>query len=88
MRLFGPSGFRFLRLSDAATTWWRCLEHYHAVIMADWVEQVPAARRALKRATRRLKLARGLGVHYDHVPGIRDRQPGQNGCLPSVLPRD
>lgn len=73
MREFGQSGFRFLRLSDAAMTWWRCLENYHAVIVADYVEQVPAARRALKRATRRLRLARSLGVHYDHVPGIRDR---------------
>lgn len=75
-RTFGPSGFRFLRVSDAATTLWRCLENYHAVIVADYVEQVPAARRALKRARRRLRLARGLGVNYDHLPGLRDRPPG------------
>lgn len=73
MREFGQSGFRFLRLSDAAMTWWRCLNAYQSVIAADWVEQIPEARRALKRATRRLRLARSLGVHYDHVPGIRDR---------------
>lgn len=71
-RTFGPSGFRFLRLSDAAMTWWRCLEHYHAVIVADYVDQVPAARQALKRARRRLRRARGLGVNYDHLPGLRD----------------
>lgn len=66
-----PSGFRFLRLSDAAMTLWRSLEAYHAVIVADYVEQVPAARQALKRARRRLVRARALGVDYDHVLGIR-----------------
>lgn len=78
MKQYGPSGFRFLRLSDAGMTWWRCLEHYHAVIVADYAEQVPAARRALKRAARRLRLARGLGVSYDHLPGLRDRPARKN----------
>ncbi len=40
MREFGRFGFRFLRLSDAAMTWWRCLNAYQSVIAADWVEQI------------------------------------------------
>ena len=55
----------------------RAMNTYHQLIVEDDVRNIPAARRALKRARRRLGRAEQWGVRYDQqgvppVPGVRE----------------
>ena len=67
----------------------RAMEMYHRLIVEDDVRNIPAARRALKRARRRLGRAEQWGVRYDQaayptpaVQGLRQA----DAKLPSAVP--
>lgn len=76
---------RYNRVSDAAATLWRAIESYHRAIVADDVRTIPAARRHLKRARRRLARAMQWGVEYDQP---HERRLGHEQAMPGVRPSD
>lgn len=76
---------RYNRVTDAAATLWRAIESYHRLIVEDDVRNIPAARRHLKLARRRLARATQWGVEYDQPA---HQQLGHEPPMHGVRPAD